>query len=307
MKNPTVCSITDCDLPVAARGMCPKHYARVKKYGDPNVKRNRWTDHERKLNVCSVPGCGRTQYKHLMCSTHRGRYYRSGDANVVLTYGRQYQFREDLLDTWTRESAYALGWALTDGGIYDGPGGICLKFELKDEEAIRILMSIFRHPREPVSSRGYFRVVFSSRHLVDRLHALGIGPRKSLTVAMPPVPDEYLSHFVRGVVEGDGSITPPGYYFRAMINSASPEFIPGLLARLPFKGSLFSCGVETRKNPLMRIVFSGREAMRFCEWMYADSEGLRLTRKYRRYVESTAKNPTESRGPGGPYLPGITP
>lgn len=33
------CSIEECDLPVANKGMCNKHYLRVYRYGDPNFRK----------------------------------------------------------------------------------------------------------------------------------------------------------------------------------------------------------------------------------------------------------------------------
>lgn len=35
------CSITDCDNPAAARGLCAKHYMRARRTGDPTVVRKR--------------------------------------------------------------------------------------------------------------------------------------------------------------------------------------------------------------------------------------------------------------------------
>jgi hypothetical protein len=264
------------------------HWARWHRHGDPLVTKSRWDGHERKLNTCIVPGCENQQYKTKMCGMHRQRLHRYEDPNIIKPHKRMYEFREQLLDTWTPESAYFLGWVLTDGYIYSrsvGHDSSTVVFDLKDREVTELLCKILEHPKEPqYTSRGYWKLRASSVHLVKRLEELGIGSAKSLTVPLPPVFDEVFSHFVRAVVEGDGSLTAPPHFFRAAINSASREFLSALEQKLPFKGSLFQVGKRKRKNPLWRLVYSGKEALRFCEWIYQDSDGMYLSRKYERYL-----------------------
>lgn len=290
------CSVEGCEKQARARGWCSMHYKRWQKHGDLNVKKGRWDNHERKLNTCIVPGCERQQYKTRMCNMHRSRFHKHGDPNIVKPHRRLYEFNETVLDQWTSRSAYLLGWIVTDGNVreYAGAGtSSALIFDLKDKEAIEILRGILGHPQEPANLQGYWRLRVHSMHLSARLKELGVRPAKSLSVELPTVPEGVFPHFVRGVVDGDGSLilqrntrarTGPKDYLRVQVSSASQNFLPQLRNALPFDGSLFQMGKGKRKNPLWRLVFSGKEALRFCDWIYSDSDGMRLTRKHQRYL-----------------------
>lgn len=282
------CSIPGCVKKAIARGWCRMHWRRWRTNGDPLVTKSRWDGHERKLNTCAVPGCENQQYKRLICKMHAQRKLRHGDFDTVKPHKRLYEFNEAILDTWTPQSAYLLGWVITDGGIYSrthGADNYTLSFDLKDQEAVETLAGILEHPSgASLTSRGYWTLRAHSAHLVRRLQELGVGPAKSLSTTLPDVPGEVFSHLVRGIVEGDGSLTLHERRFMVAINSASSEFLPKLSEALPFRGSLFQVGKGKRKNPMWRLAYSGKEALRMCEWMYQDSDGMRLSRKYDRYL-----------------------
>src|SRR3990167_1999126 len=50
------------------------------------------------------------------------------------------------------------------------------------------------------------RLQIGSRVLYDRLLAIGLTPRKSLTIRPLDVPDHGFADFLRGVIDGDGNI-----------------------------------------------------------------------------------------------------
>ena len=278
-----ICSIEGCGKRARGRGWCWNHYALWRKYGNPLEKHNRWDGHVPVFRPCTFPGCIRPYHSNGFCTTHLQRVIRRGDASIVLPPRRKYQFNERLLDTWTRESAYVLGWALTDGNVADTQSRN-LSFHLKDMEAIEILKGLFQHPKPIILQKGYPFLALHSVHLVNRLKELGVTPAKRLTAALPKVPENVLSHFIRGVIDGDGTIQLRGDYLRVIVNGASHVFMSGLRDILPFRGSFFATGVKTRKHVLWRLVYSGIEAKKLCAWLYQDSEGLRLSRKYEHYL-----------------------
>jgi hypothetical protein len=90
-----ICSQPDCELPARARGLCSKHYQRLRyaqkraeERGDPVPedleqarsqqarKPNRRTA-KRGGGVCSVEGCERTNYAKGMCGKHFMEWVRS--------------------------------------------------------------------------------------------------------------------------------------------------------------------------------------------------------------------------------------
>lgn len=56
------------------------------------------------------------------------------------------------------------------------------------------------------SRRVAYQLQFKSRNLWDRLWAIGLTPKKSLTIGPLRVPDEWFHDFLRGVIDGDGTV-----------------------------------------------------------------------------------------------------
>ena len=89
-------------------------------------------------------------------------------------------------------------------------------------------------PRTSVS----YHLQIGSRNLVRFLTTVGLTPRKSLTMGPLDVPDEAFCDFLRGVIDGDGSIRTwvhPGNGIRQWalkIVTASPRFSLWLRSRI---------------------------------------------------------------------------
>jgi hypothetical protein len=66
------CSIDGCEKP-ARRGssLCPMHYARVRRHGDPH--------YVRQVRLCSVDGCGQKHQQHGYCVVHYARWKKHGN------------------------------------------------------------------------------------------------------------------------------------------------------------------------------------------------------------------------------------
>jgi len=111
--------------------------------------------------------------------------------------------------------------------------------------------------------------------MVKDLAKLGITENKSLTVEFPDVPNEYLPHFLRGVIDGDGWIQDRGYVVN--ITSGSSLFAVQLYEILTKHGF----NVDIRKQSgAYRIWIKGKnDVKRLAEWLYTDAGVLFLPRK----------------------------
>lgn len=73
MTNTKTCAIDGCDKPVAYRGYCSGHLARIKGSGDITTPLR-----PRQPRACTVPDCGRRSYSGGLCSAHYRRQNRTG-------------------------------------------------------------------------------------------------------------------------------------------------------------------------------------------------------------------------------------
>ncbi|MFY4777361.1 hypothetical protein [Metabacillus sp. RGM 3146] len=130
----------------------------------------------------------------------------------------------------------------------------------------------------------------------DLIEIFGITSKKSLEVKFPSVPEEYLSHFVRG----DGNINYKGYFISFV--GGSYEYMNSLKDILRLKG--FNPDLKTYSSKHHRVFVSGRKTIKaFSEWIYQDKD-LYLRRKHEVFqqekpplemLEDTMKNYRQNR------------
>lgn len=109
---------------------------------------------------------------------------------------------ESFFDEWSDEMAWLLGLIWSDGCLYKNT----VEISSKDLEIIE-LVSALAGGRIALKNRGrHMRVTLTSRYLANQLRSLRLTERKSLTIEFPPVPDEWTGAFVRGLIDGDGSV-----------------------------------------------------------------------------------------------------
>lgn len=71
--NESECRVEGCEAHARVRGMCLKHYHRVRRHGTPNDP-----EPARRLGPCSIEGCDKTERSRGWCGMHLQRWYRTG-------------------------------------------------------------------------------------------------------------------------------------------------------------------------------------------------------------------------------------
>ena len=129
----------------------------------------------------------------------------------------------------TEPKAYWAGMMASDGCVH----GSRIQLILHERDVSHI--DAFRKAlgsTHPVMSRvapigtTHRGLVLTSAQLAAGLARVGITPRKSLTIHWPELRDDLYPHFLRGVFDGDGSVSFREPYFWVVCVSGSSPMIP---------------------------------------------------------------------------------
>lgn len=142
---------------------------------------------------------------------------------------------------WSFNIAYAIGLMTADGNL--SSDGRHMTFVSKDLDLIYIFKKCLGL-RNKISkkssgysrdkSKKYYFIQFGNVKLYNFFKSIGLTPRKSKTIRKLIIPHQYFSDFLRGLIDGDGSI---GYFmhpestlkqFRIRITSGSRDFLEWL-------------------------------------------------------------------------------
>ena len=201
---------------------------------------------------------------------------------------------EDFFKEWNKEMAWTFGLWIADGCMFGEKYGI--SFVSKDYNMLEIVKSNLKSEHKIGKHGDSFQLQIYNKTLYNDLLNLGGTPRKSLTIQFPKVPDELLPHFIRGYLDGDGSnfihIDKERTKNNRYLNSS---FVGNIDFLIILKEKIKEhADIETGKltdygkkcNPrIKQLRYNGKNAITLCDYIYQDSENLRLERKFEIYDE----------------------
>jgi len=203
---------------------------------------------------------------------------------------------QDFFKKWSNNMAYILGLLAADGCLTTSGRSHDINLSLKVDD-----IDLVENVKDCIGKKLKVRVRsnrkivdfrFGCRKMFDDLVKLGITPRKSLTLKFPKVPDKYLSHFIRGYVDGDGCLcvfSKPSYHRNRFQTSivGTYDFLRVLRAKTQKLFDIYISEVKSYKrcNKLFNITMCSQNALKFCDWIYKDAD-LKLDRKYKKYLEA---------------------
>jgi hypothetical protein len=160
----------------------------------------------------------------------------------------------------SNEKAYWLGLLFADGYVrkrkqsngrhkQGGIVGISLKNgdEYLLEKLIIDLESTYKLRKQIKDGFLSYKLEVNSSKMVDDLINLGCIPNKSLKLLPPNLTDEFISHFIRGYFDGDGSIGKYGGRFKFSLLGTN-EILTWILNYFKNKGMETTPKISKRKN-----------------------------------------------------------
>ena len=223
-----------------------------------------------------------------------------------MTNNNKYEYD---VKTFTNEdniSYYLLGVFITDGNVsYQKSHSINKTYytcEIKsaDHNWIKKLSKLCGKnlPLTPATNSKCLRLRLHNTKIGEWLVANNCTPNKTLTIQFPHISDIYLSDFIRGCWDGDGSISishrSNGYLEpRAQFYSASKSFIYSmqniLLEKYGITSHIYNVKMQdhemangnivSAKNQLYQMSIGGQHCKKFAEQIYSGKYKIVLNRK----------------------------
>lgn len=207
---------------------------------------------------------------------------------------RKYKINDKFFNKFSKESAYILGYILTDGNISKRIGQV--KIASNDKKILELIAKKLKNSY-PINSflrkdrtKIQYVLYLSSKEIYNTLIKIGLTPNKSKTVKMPYIPKKFFFHFLRGVIDGDGSIyiqqdkykNKTYTFLRVSIISASIKFLSKLQNDISKLSGLKTKNLRKNKTAF-DIKYSTKESLELLKLVYKDSKDLRLERKFNKY------------------------
>lgn len=189
----------------------------------------------------------------------------------------------DFFRRWSPEMAYILGYWWADGCMYIKPSTTAheVKFASKDRPHLALIAGVIgesQYTRPVTKGSDCYDMTYCSKEMYYDLLALGGTPHKSHTTSMPSVPQQLLAHFIRGCVDGDGTLVWNGDRPVIQIYSASSKLLVGLSQAIETETGIPAPNVVANRT-LHYIKWSTIRAKCLAAWLYVENAGLALERK----------------------------
>jgi hypothetical protein len=218
---------------------------------------------------------------------------RNGITPERITRPYKNKYNINFFQSYNQSSTYWAGFIFADGNVHKKRMALQIALQKSDESHLKKFLTTIEcsanvYIDKQTDSR---KIQISGKWFGKQLENMyGIVPNKSLSIPFPEqVPDEYISHFLRGVFDGDGSVFKNRSGTVVINITGNSLFIP--VVRSTFLQLLDDDNIApiqyNKKNPkICSIHFSSTNAKIILDWLYQDSTNeIRLDRKHNRYIQ----------------------
>lgn len=191
---------------------------------------------------------------------------------------------------WSPAFAYAIGLLATDGNL--SKDGRHMNLTSKDEAMIitfkrclGLQNKIGRKARSNSPIKNYFQVQFGDKNFYEFLTGIGLTPAKSKTLGPLFVPGAYFKDFLRGCIDGDGTIGvfkhPESRHpqLRIRLYSASARFLEWIKKEISKNIGIQTGWIEPGSGVTV-LTYAKKDSIRLIDFIYYSSVEHYLKRKY---------------------------
>jgi len=199
---------------------------------------------------------------------------------------------EDYFKKWSSNMAYILGFIFADGNITKitrngSSDKLAFGLHRKDIDILRKIKQELSAEQNLSLSKGYVHFSIYSQIIVDDLKKLGVSYRKSFKKRggkIPSIPKEYIRDYIRGIVDGDGSINFDKKGYPTLSICGGKKIITFIRDYFLSKFNTYSKITQAKKNNkqynLFYIAYRCNSAKTLINYLY-NNANLYLERKYK--------------------------
>ncbi|MEI6777369.1 MAG: hypothetical protein WCK70_10760 [Chloroflexales bacterium] len=184
---------------------------------------------------------------------------------------------------WSPEMAYVLGYWWADGymRVKRNTGAHNIEIASVDRDHLRLIAATIGEKfdyRKITAKSECYGIEFCSKEMYYDLLALGGMPNKSNVIGFPTVPSALLVHFVRGFVDGDGTLAWNGDRPVLQIYSGSQQLLADMAVAIESQTGIPAPNVVANRS-LWYLKWSTTRAKCLAAWLYVENPGIALDRK----------------------------
>ncbi len=243
-------------------------YKKQHKWSDPEVlclKRNYFKYTLQKL-----------QLKYFPNRTISSLQHKTGRLNLLKTVEqRNYTGKSFLFSLTKKEDAYFLGLALSDGCVIITKRYSRFTFASNDIDLVLFMVKYLKMSTEKIKQKDKsYKIEYNNKFFCKSLAKFGVVPRKSYSMSIPYLHQEFYQPFVCGFFDGDGSL-----YFNKKTNKFwfGIYGLKNVLERLKIiienetNITLPKILKDKRKNSLYKLQKSSKDTLKILQWIYSDA------------------------------------
>ena len=196
----------------------------------------------------------------------------------------------------TPNKAYILGLIYADGNNFPRHNSITISLQESDKAILEKIKKEWEYEGNlrfnPLNSKNpnhknQYLLNITDEHMSKRLYELGVIDNKSSKIIFPTfLPDNLLSHFVRGYFDGDGNI-----YIDKKRNKCQTqivgtkdfcEHLSSILTKMGCKNNI-KHPKQCNENTFVIQTSGNKSSNILLSWLYNDAD-MKLERKYKTYL-----------------------
>lgn len=195
----------------------------------------------------------------------------------------------------SKDKAYFLGLLISDGWNKNNGFGISLlekdKYILESfKQYIKYTGNLLTYINKAIKQNRMYSLIVTSKKLSNDLSKLGCIPAKSHKTYFPDIPEEFHSHFIRGVFDGDGSVSlnkKNTLIFNILGNfTLINEIQKIMIENCSLSKTKLKQYKKENKN-MFYLTYAGNiQTKRIYNWLYQDCDDLYLKRKKEKFDET---------------------